>query len=276
MHPDKNKDPGAGDKFKTVTHAYEVLIGKAKDASRTDTPSQSYAPKFDFDAFGPSTTTFNCAHGLGRQYADFVAGFHYRTSAGFFGTGTSSTFTFRAANVRKRKRDDEPQRPLPPPPAIEHELYCTVEQLARGCTRHLLIKSNVFDKSGAPTIEETRLAVNVEPGYLPGKKLTYPKIGSQQEPDGKPSGVVVTLRLQDDGPFALENRNFVFTVRMKSKELQYYRLNIIDPRGEAIKKPILGPICSGTEHILHGMGMPSPRTATPPGDLIVRFVYWRK
>ena len=276
LHPDKNKDPGPGDKFKTVTHAYEVLIGKAQDTPSVGAGTSTQTQTFNYSAFRPSTATFNSTHGLNRQFADFVAGFHFQTSTGTFGTGVRSSFAYTTANARKRKRDDEPKRPLPPPPAIEHELYCTLEQLARGCKRHLSVKSNVFSKSGAPSIKVRRLVVSVEPGSLPGEKLKYSKIGSQREPGGDPSGVIVTLRLQDDGPLALEGRNFVFFVHMTSRELSHYRLNIIDPRGEAVKKQILGPICSGTEHILHGRGMPSPKPGIPSGDLIVRFVRQRK
>lgn len=258
-HPDKNSEPGAEERFKKISNAYEVLSGKCND----NTASESCDDGGGGGSRHGSSRTYHFYQGFSAQFDDFFAG------AGGFGFNFSG---FRQANGAKRQRRQEPPKPAKPATKV-HELYCTLEELATGTTRKIEITAELFDSSGGGARNEKRkLDVVVKAGYLPGTRLVYKNIGSQSGVDGERGDVAIVIQASPHKLFELHNYDLVYPVLVKSSTLlPGWNLDVTTVYGERIRKRIRGPIGDGSTHRIANCGLPSTKTPAR-GYLIVKFI----
>ncbi len=113
-HPDKNKDPGAEDRFKEVSEAYSVLSDEQK--------------RVQYDRFGHAAP-----QGFGGPGADFDPFDVFRSFAQSFG-GFGGFEDLFSGGARRRQAGPQPGRD------IQISLKLSLEEIAEGVSKKLRIK----------------------------------------------------------------------------------------------------------------------------------------
>jgi curved DNA-binding protein len=259
-HPDVNKDPGAEDRFKEISEAYEVLSDPEK-RERYDKfganwkAGQDVSGASGFGGFGRDNGDVGGGFG-GGDYGDVRVEF----GTGGFGGGDFSDFfdglfgsrggarTRRSAGFggfdgfgTTRGTDQEA------------ELELTLEEAARGGRRKISLGDG------------RDYEVNIPPGVRDGQRIRLAGEGSRGAGGGPPGDLFLRVRIKPHPRFRLEGRDIYVDVPVAPWEAAL---------GETVEVPTLegtsrvkvpaGSSC-GRKLRLRGQGMPSPRGQ--PGDL---------
>ena len=75
---------------------------------------------------------------------------------------------------------------------MEKELPLTLEELMRGTTKKVSVKSKTFDASGKRTVQDVTLEANIKPGLRTGSKIKYRGVGDQEEGGRQDVHLIVT------------------------------------------------------------------------------------
>ncbi|MEC9389415.1 MAG: DnaJ C-terminal domain-containing protein [Myxococcota bacterium] len=301
-HPDLNKDPGADDRFKEVTTAYEVL----SDEQRRNL----------YDTFGAESLKQGFNPDAARQWRQATGG---GFGGGFGGGGgVDIDDLLNAFGGRFGGRRGRPQnRPPPPPPKgadVEQALHCTIEEAlanepkvvevrrpspctdcgGRGGTgKHACPacagtgRTKVGDvhfpcvacsgsgfrfQSECETCEGTgrimnveRLKVRLPAGVTHGQTIRLRGKGGVGV-NGAPSGdLLLTVHLEAHERYEPDGHNLQMVVPLTVLEaMTGAKVKVPTPDG-AIRVNIPAKSTSGTVMRIKGRGL--PRTATSRGDL---------
>ncbi|XP_019769817.2 dnaJ protein homolog 1 [Dendroctonus ponderosae] len=266
-HPDKNKSPGAEEKFKDVAEAYEVLSDKKK--------------RDLFDQYGeeglkggvPGGGTFHD----GTTYYSFH-GDPRATFAQFFGSASpfEELFSFGSSffdhpTVRVQQQPPQ-QRSRDQDPPVEVDLYVALEDILTGCSKSMRITKKVLKSNGKLIKEDKILNIAIKPGWKSGTKITFAKEGDQGL-NKEPADVVFTIRDKPHPTYKRDGSDIRYTAKVSLKEALC---------GCVLSVPLLGGgrttlgmteevIRPGTVKIIHGQGLPQPKEPSRRGDLLVSF-----
>ncbi|MEU0878109.1 J domain-containing protein [Lentzea sp. NPDC005914] len=233
-HPDVNHDPGAEDRFKEVSEAYEVLSD----------PEQ----RKRYDRFGadfrriPEGYEERAAAGAGR------GGRTVYTSGP--GQGSFEDFDFEdllGGFFRRGGRGG-------PIPGADQEAVLTlsVEEAYRGGQRRL-------------TIGDRELDVTIPPGVIDGQRIRLSGEGGRGSGGGTSGDLFLVVRIAPDPRYRLEGRDIVVDLPVTPWEAALgSTVPIMTPGGE-VKVRVVPASSSGRRLRLRGEGMPNPRGT--PGDL---------
>ena len=279
-HPDKNKEPGAEEKFKEIAEAYEIL----SDEKKRDIYDEYGEEGLRGGGSGPGASSSYTFHGDPRAtFAQFFgtanpfkAFFDVRTptvygnffddsdeSMGAFSGSIKRPFGYGREEARMGNAQDRP---------LEFDIFVTLEDVMTGTTKKMKITRKILQTDGSLKKEDKILAVYVKPGWKAGTKITFPKEGDQGV-DKIPADVVFVIRDKPHPIFKRDGSNIIYTAKISLKSaLLGSRLQIPTLSGDLVmlnlSKEIVNPKTS--KRIKDG-GLPYPKNPSRKGDLIVTF-----
>ncbi|XP_068142068.1 dnaJ protein homolog 1 [Drosophila tropicalis] len=303
-HPDKNKSPQAEERFKEIAEAYEVLSDKKKrdifdqhgeDGLRSGGPTgpdgAGQPGSYSYQFHGDPRATFAQFFGSADPFGVFFGGgdsmfggpgqsqsqgqeqmfMNYGADDMFGGGGfacnpmaqafRSQSFNAQAP-TRKRQQQDPP---------IEHNLYVSLEEVDKGCTKKMKI-SRMSMSTGQARKEEKVLSITVKPGWKAGTKITFPREGDQA-PQKTPADIIFIIRDKPHTQFKREGSDLRYTAQVSLKQaLCGTPLTIPTLQGDSIAVNTQGEIIKPTTtKRISGRGLPFPKEPSRRGDLIVAF-----
>lgn len=245
-HPDKNKDAGAEDKFKSVSEAYEVLHDKQKRASYDNLRAGGYQGG---DQFRPPPGWQQQAPG-GFEFRSAEPG-GFGGDAGGFSDFFESLFGSARGGAGPRARRG---------PMRGSDVRATVAIDLRTAYAGGKQRLGLRDATGERTLE-----VNIPAGILPGKVI---RLAGQGEPGhaGGPAGdLLLEVEVRADPQFTLHGRDVEVELPVSPWEAALGAKVPVPTLGGEVALKIPAGSRSGRKLRLKGRGMPGPT----PGDQIV-------
>lgn len=251
-HPDKNKAPGAEERFKEVAEAYEVLSDKKKrdvydmhgeEGLKGGGPGGAGNPgggNFQYTFHGDPKATFAQFFGNASPFQHFfdlsggggggggnrmffadndmdvddVFGLGLGPARGGGGPGggafRSQSFNFHNSPNRSKDKIQDP--------AIEHDLYVSLEDITKGCTKKMKISRKVLQPDGTTKKEDKVLTINVKPGWKAGTKITFQREGDQDR-NKIPADIVFIIRDKPHPHFKREGSDIRYTAKVSLKQV---------------------------------------------------------
>ncbi|KAF0312763.1 DnaJ 1 [Amphibalanus amphitrite] len=309
FHPDKNKSPGAEEKFKDIAEAYEILSDKTKKeifdkygeeglkgnmgggggggggmgqpggmggmgGGQGFTYAYHGDPRATFAQFFGTNNPFETifTQGMGGSGVIFDEEMDAGDGGGQFGP-RPSTFRSQSFHTGPPPKQQRQQARQQQDPALEHDLYVALEDIAKGCTKKMKISRKVLSPDGQSLNREDKvLAINVRPGWKSGTKITFQREGDQGH--GKiPADVVFIIRDKSHAVFKRDESNIKYACPVTLKHaLCGTTVMIPTLTGEKVpldlSKEVIKPT---TTRRLLGRGLPYPKEPNRRGDLIVTF-----
>lgn len=249
-HPDKNKSPGAEDRFKEVAEAYEVLSDKTKrdiydlhgeEGLKGGVSGGGGKPgNFQYTFHGDPKATFAQFFGNASPFQHFfdlsggggggnrmffadndmdvddVFGLGLGSAARGGGVGgpggafRSQSFNFHNSPNRSKDKIQDPP--------IEHDLYVSLEDITKGCTKKMKISRKVLQTDGCIKKEDKVLTINVKPGWKAGTKITFQREGDQDR-NKIPADIVFIIRDKPHPHFKREGSDIRYTAKVSLKQV---------------------------------------------------------
>ncbi|KAH8351574.1 dnaJ protein homolog 1 [Drosophila kikkawai] len=297
-HPDKNKSPQAEERFKEIAEAYEVLSDKKKrdifdkygeDGLKGGTPGpdgHSQPGAYSYQFHGDPRATFAQFFGSSDPFGVFFGGgdnmFGVQTGGGnneifmspedMFGGGAFANpmaGAFRSQSFNAQAPSRKRQQTQDPP--IEHDLYVTLEEVDKGCTKKMKI-SRMASGNGGPYKEEKVLSITVKPGWKAGTKITFPKEGDVT-PNKTPADIIFIIRDKPHSQFKREGSDLRYTAQISLKQaLCGAPITVPTLQGDRIPvNPTAEILKPTTTRRISGRGLPFPKEPSRRGDLLVAF-----
>ncbi|SFG44448.1 curved DNA-binding protein [Actinopolymorpha cephalotaxi] len=272
-HPDVNKDPGAEDRFKDVSEAYDVLsdpdLRKRYDVFGADfrRVPDDVDPDTWAQAQARARTGGRARAGAGARGAGGFGGFE--GFEGFGGTEgeeidledlLSGMFGGRAGRAG-RGRAGRGGRGFGPIPGAdqEAELPLTVEEAYRGGPRSVTL-STLSGPGGTRQYE-----VNVPPGVTDGQRIRLAGQGGQGSDGAPPGDLYLVVRLLPHPRYRVRGRDIHLDLPLAPWEAALGATVAVDTPGGEAKVKVPPGTSSGRSLRLRGRGMPNPRGQ--PGDV---------
>ncbi|CAG0917161.1 unnamed protein product [Notodromas monacha] len=291
-HPDKNKSPGAEEKFKEVSEAYEVLSDKRKreiydqygedglkngmggesgggmpgggfhyhSRDPRETFAQCFGSSNPFEAF------FNVGGGGGSGQRVFVNGMPYQSNAmdvdddifSMLGGGGRPKMAKRSAAA--------------PPKSSEHELEIPLESIATGCTKKMKITRTRIRLDGQGIKEDNVLVIHVKPGWKAGTRVTFAKEGDQTY-GNDPADITFIVRDKPHPLFTRDGADIKYKAAITLKEaLCGCRVVVPTLEGKQVAINLKDQVVTPeTVQRLNGYGLPHSKDPMRKGDLVVSF-----
>lgn len=294
-HPDKNKSPGAEEKFKEIAEAYEVLSDKKKrdiydqlgeEGLKGGMPGHGGGNEsFHYAFHGDPRATFEQFFGTSNPFEHFFSmGTPTNSQRMFFGNDEMdiddpfAQFGLGSANRSSPFRSHSfaahgtprPKEKVQDPP-VEHDLHVALEDIFRGCTKKMKISRKVVGPAGHIVREDKVLTINVKPGWKAGTKITFQKEGDQI-PNKIPADVVFIIKDKPNPVFKREGSDIKFTAKITLREaLCGAKVVIPTLTGERFQLDLTDVVTPHTVRRISNHGLPFPKEPTRRGDLIVTF-----
>lgn len=277
FHPDKNKDPGAEEKFKEIAEAFEVLSDSEKRTIFDQYGEEGLkggAGPGDMGS-GPSSTTFQFH---GDPFATFSAFFGDEDPfASMFGDSGFGGFSSRMGGMpggmggmggMPGGMGGMPGGMGGMPggmggmggigggmpgssmfgnvggfggsstqPPIEKTVALSLEELYEGCTKKMKITRKIHQANGSVSQDEKILTLDIKPGWKPGTKMKFEQEGDVY-PNKKPQDVVFVVEEKPHAVFKREGNDLHYTAQISLTEALCGNFDIVVPSITQEKIPI--------------------------------------
>ena len=251
FHPDVNKEPGAEERFKEISEAYDVL-------SDPDTRKR-------YDSFGPDyrqvpegvdpDTWARARAGAGQRARPRAGGDESVFFSQGFGEGDvdiDDLFSSMFGGARTR-------RGWGPVPGAdqEAEISLTLEEAFRGGRRSITL-------SGPQG--ERRLEVNIPAGVTDGQRIRLAGQGGQGSAGAAAGDLYLVVRIQPHSRYRLDGRNITMDLPLAPWEAALGASVSVETLGGPATVKVRPGTSSGKKLRLKGRGLPNPKGT--PGDLL--------
>ncbi|MDX6668720.1 MAG: curved DNA-binding protein [Solirubrobacteraceae bacterium] len=239
-HPDVNKEPGAEDRFKEISEAYEVLRDKEK-RERYDRFGQNWKAGQDvsgesgFSGFGGQQgfrdvrVDFGGADFGGADFSDFFEGL-------FGAAGRRGGRAGGGANGFARRGADQ-----------EAVLELTLEEAARGGSRKITLgDGRDYD-------------VKIPPGVRDGQRIRLAGEGGGGGGQGPSGDLFLRVRIKPHPRFRVEDRDLYVDLPITPWEAALGATVEVPTLSGTAKLKVPPGSSSGRKLRLRGQGMPGPR-----------------
>jgi len=179
---------------------------------------------------------------------------------GGIGGGPKGPGAFRSQSLQ-RKAD----------PAIERDLYVTLDEVLKGTTKRMKITRKVVGPDGLMRQEEKVLSIHVKPGWKAGTKVTFAREGDQR-PGSIPADIVFVIRDKPHAFFKRDGTDIRYMAKVSLRDaLCGAVVQVPTLTGEKLQLRMKDIIKPSSTHTIANQGLPLPKSPTTRGNLIVEF-----
>ncbi|NLK18678.1 MAG: DnaJ domain-containing protein [Synergistaceae bacterium] len=245
-HPDVNKDSGAGEKYKEINEAYEVLKDPEK-RGKYDTLGPGWRQGQDFTPPPGWGGGVRMDFGGGGDFSDF-----FQTLFGGFGGGARTTVSMEDMFFGGGRGRDQ-----------EMTLELSLEDVMKGGARTISFETTEPGPDGRLRRAQKTVNVNLPSGVTDGSRIRL---------KGKGAGggdLFLVLRIAPDSVYTVEGYDLVSTLRVSPWEAALGASIGVDTPDGAVTMKLPGGTQGGRKLRLKGRGLPR-RKGAQRGDLIVK------
>jgi len=292
-HPDKNKSPGAEEKFKEIALAFEVLKDKKKreiydqfgeeglngqtgpggGGAGANFSSANIDPHEIFNMFmggmggggmgsNPFAqfTSMNGGHSHGPSFMDVDSDFG--NFGGFGGFGNHSSFG------QQRQSQSQPTKKVE---KLEVDLKVTLEDIFNGVTKRMKINRNRRQPNGTYKKEDKILTIDIKKGWKEGTKITFNGEGDEK-PNHSAGDVIFVLKEIAHPQFKRKGNDLHYTADISLREaLLGGQFQVTLLSGQKLPHSFKGINATGQRSRVTGQGMPISKHPNTRGDLLIKY-----
>lgn len=169
-----------------------------------------------------------------------------------------------------RQAQQQQQKPKAEVSTIERPLPVSLEEMYRGTTKRMKIKSKVFDDQGKRTTSDTVLEVPIKAGLKKGSKIRFRGVGDQEE--GGQQDLCFTIEEKKHPLFTRDGDDIITNVELNLKEaLTGWKRTVSTIDGKQITIDKAGPTQPGSSDTYPSLGMPLSKQPDQRGRFIVKY-----
>lgn len=278
-HPDKDKSPGAEDRFKEIAEAFDVLSDPEKKSiyDRFGEEGLKGGPPPSGDERGRGGRGFQTYTFQGDPREIFQRMFGGSDPFGGLLGGSRTARTIYAtegfpgmAGLEDMEFESKAFSGRQDPP-VERDLPLSLQELHDGCTKRLRVTRQVVYPDGTSSAEDKVLSVDVKPGWKAGTKITFPREGDQF-PGKVPADIVLRVVEKQHPLFTRQGNDLLCAVRIPLRTALcggVIQAPTLDGRGYTLQ--LNDVVTPKTRRRIPGAGMPLSKAPGHKGDLVVTF-----